>query len=85
MAEAPLRSDSARELASGDWVIGNDSMALDKGQRLRKAFFDMLGVFAGFETNLRHERQGEGIAAANTARSHGLGSSLNNVSPSQTI
>ena len=39
-------------------------MALDKGQRLRKAFFDMLGVFAGFETNLRHERQGEGIAAA---------------------
>ena len=29
-----------------------------------KAFFDMLGVFAEFETNLRRERQGEGIAAA---------------------
>lgn len=29
-----------------------------------KAFFDMLGVFAEFETNLRHERQMEGIAAA---------------------
>ena len=29
-----------------------------------KAFFDMLGVFAEFETNLRRERQTEGIAAA---------------------
>ncbi|WP_133551220.1 recombinase family protein [Enterobacter sp. AG326] len=29
-----------------------------------KAFFDMLGVFAEFETNLRRERQMEGIAAA---------------------
>lgn len=29
-----------------------------------KAFFDMLGVFAEFETNLRKERQMEGIAAA---------------------
>jgi DNA invertase Pin-like site-specific DNA recombinase len=29
-----------------------------------KAFFDMLGVFAEFETNLRREQQAEGIAAA---------------------
>ena len=29
-----------------------------------KAFFDMLGVFAEFETNLRRERQAEGIAVA---------------------
>ena len=29
-----------------------------------KAFFDMLGVFAEFETNLRRERQAEGIATA---------------------
>jgi DNA invertase Pin-like site-specific DNA recombinase len=29
-----------------------------------KAFFDMLGVFAEFETNLRKERQREGIEAA---------------------
>src|SRR3954470_20089943 len=29
-----------------------------------KAFLDMLGVFAEFETNLRRERQFEGIAAA---------------------
>ena len=32
--------------------------------RLHKAFFDMLGVFAEFETNLRRERQAEGVAAA---------------------
>jgi len=29
-----------------------------------KAFLDMLGVFAEFETNLRRERQIEGIRAA---------------------
>ncbi len=29
-----------------------------------KAFLDMLGVFAEFESNLRKERQAEGIAAA---------------------
>ncbi|MEI4264122.1 recombinase family protein [Roseovarius sp. D0-M9] len=29
-----------------------------------KVFFDMLGVFAEFETNLRRERQAEGIASA---------------------
>jgi DNA invertase Pin-like site-specific DNA recombinase len=29
-----------------------------------KAFLDMLGVFAEFETNLRRERQLEGIAQA---------------------
>jgi DNA invertase Pin-like site-specific DNA recombinase len=29
-----------------------------------KAFLDMLGVFAEFETNLRKERQLEGIAKA---------------------
>ena len=32
-----------------------------------KAFFDMLGVFAEFETNLRKERQLEGIAKAKIA------------------
>ncbi|MGA7323151.1 MAG: helix-turn-helix domain-containing protein, partial [Rhodomicrobium sp.] len=31
-----------------------------------KAFLDMLGVFAEFETNLRRERQLEGIARAKT-------------------
>src|SRR5438477_12955941 len=32
-----------------------------------KAFLDMLGVFAEFETNLRRERQAEGIAKAKAA------------------
>jgi DNA invertase Pin-like site-specific DNA recombinase len=33
----------------------------------RKTFLDMLGVFAEFETNLRKERQMEGIAKAKDA------------------
>lgn len=32
-----------------------------------KAFLDMLGVFAEFETNLRRERQADGIAQAKAA------------------
>ena len=39
---------------------------VDTGTAAGKAFFDMLGVFAEFETNLRRERQAEGIAAART-------------------
>lgn len=37
---------------------------VDTSTATGKAFFDMLGVFAEFETNLRRERQAEGIAAA---------------------
>ena len=37
---------------------------VDTSTAAGKAFFDMLGVFAEFETNLRRERQAEGIAAA---------------------
>ncbi len=37
---------------------------VDTSTATSKAFFDMLGVFAEFETNLRRERQAEGIAAA---------------------
>lgn len=37
---------------------------VDTSTAAGKAFFDMLGVFAEFETNLRRERQTEGIAAA---------------------
>lgn len=39
---------------------------VDTATAAGKAFFDMLGVFAEFETNLRRERQAEGIAAAKT-------------------
>ena len=38
---------------------------INTGNAAGKAFLDMLGVFAEFETNLRRERQLEGIAAAN--------------------
>lgn len=37
---------------------------VDTSTAAGKAFFDMLGVFAEFETNLRRERQAAGIAAA---------------------
>jgi len=37
---------------------------IDTSTAACKAFLDMLGVFAEFETNLRRERQMEGIAAA---------------------
>jgi len=37
---------------------------IDTSTAAGKAFLDMLGVFAEFETNLRKERQAEGIAKA---------------------
>lgn len=37
---------------------------IDTRSAAGKAFLDMLGVFAEFETNLRRERQAEGIAEA---------------------
>ncbi len=40
---------------------------IDTGTAAGKAFLDMLGVFAEFETNLRAERQAEGIAKAKKA------------------
>ena len=39
---------------------------VDTGTAAGKAFLDMLGVFAKFKTNLRRERQLEGIALAKT-------------------
>lgn len=40
---------------------------IDTSTAAGKAFLDMLGVFAEFETNLRRERQREGIAKAKAA------------------
>lgn len=40
---------------------------IDTSTAAGKAFLDMLGVFAEFETNLRRERQLEGIAQAKAA------------------
>lgn len=41
--------------------------SVDTSTAAGKAFLDMLGVFAEFETNLRRERQMEGIAKAKAA------------------
>ena len=41
---------------------------VDTSTAAGKAFFDMLGVFAEFETNLRRERQAEGIHRGEAAR-----------------
>ena len=41
---------------------------IDTSTAAGKAFLDMLGVFAEFETNLRRERQLEGIAKAKARR-----------------
>ena len=51
---------------------------IDTRSAAGKAFLDMLGVFAEFETNLRRERQVEGIAAARSRGVyHGRKSSVN--------
>ena len=41
--------------------------SVDTSSAAGKAFFDMLGVFAEFETGIRKERQAEGIAKAKDA------------------
>ncbi len=45
-------------------TLKSTEQAIDTGSAAGKAFLDMLGVFAEFETNLRRERQAEGIAKA---------------------
>jgi DNA invertase Pin-like site-specific DNA recombinase len=40
---------------------------IDTSTAAGKCFLDMLGVFAEFETNLRRERQAEGVAKAKAA------------------
>ena len=53
-----VRAVKARRIPQGH-------RAADRHQHgSRQVFLDMLGVFAEFETNLRKERQLEGIAAA---------------------
>lgn len=59
--------DIVRELkAKGASLIATEQ-PIDTGTAAGKAFLDMLGVFAEFETNLRRERQMEGIAKAKAA------------------
>ena len=48
-------------------VLQATEQPIDTGGAAGKAFFDMLGVFSEFETNLRRERQREGVARAKKA------------------
>ena len=56
--------DIVRQLAAKGVTLRATEQPVDTGTAAGKAFLDMLGVFAEFETNLRRERQLEGIAKA---------------------
>ncbi|WP_400085812.1 recombinase family protein [Yoonia sp. R78084] len=57
-------SSIARELQDKGVALKATEQPVDTSSAAGKAFFQMLGVFAEFETNLRRERQMEGIAKA---------------------
>ena len=56
--------DIVHELKEKGVALRATEQPVDTGTAAGKAFLDMLGVFAKFETNLRRERQLEGIKAA---------------------
>jgi DNA invertase Pin-like site-specific DNA recombinase len=56
--------DIVFELKTKGVALKATEQPVDTGTAAGKAFLDMLGVFAEFETNLRRERQLEGISAA---------------------
>jgi DNA invertase Pin-like site-specific DNA recombinase len=56
--------DIVYDLKSKGVALRATEQPIDTSTAAGKAFLDMLGVFAEFETNLRRERQLEGIAAA---------------------
>ena len=56
--------DIVHELKIHGVALRATKQPIDTGTAAGKAFFDMLGVFSEFETNLRRERQLDGIAAA---------------------
>ena len=58
--------DIVHELKGRGVALKATEQPIDTGTAAGKAFLDMLGVFAEFETNLRRERQAEGIEAAKT-------------------
>lgn len=56
--------DIVRSLKEKGVALRATEQPIDTSTAAGKAFLDMLGVFAEFETNLRRERQMEGIAKA---------------------
>ena len=59
--------DIVRTLKARDAALRATEQPIDTSTAAGKCFLDMLGVFAEFETNLRRERQLEGIAKAKAA------------------
>jgi DNA invertase Pin-like site-specific DNA recombinase len=59
--------DIVRVLKAKGVALKATEQPIDTGTAAGEAFLDMLGVFAEFETNLRKERQLEGIAKAKQA------------------
>lgn len=59
--------DIVHELRAKGVTLKATEQPIDTSTAAGKAFLDMLGVFAEFETNLRKERQLEGIKAAKAA------------------
>lgn len=64
LRDLQIIADTLKEAGSALVVTEQN---VDTSTAAGKAFFDMLGVFAEFETNLRRERQLEGIAKAKAA------------------
>src|SRR6516162_6308934 len=56
--------DIVYELKDRGVALKATEQPVDTSTAAGKAFLDMLGVFAEFETNIRRERQAEGIARA---------------------
>src|SRR5205085_7337357 len=59
--------DIVRALKAKGASLKATEQPIDTSTAAGKCFLDMLGVFAEFETNLRRERQPEGIAKAKAA------------------
>jgi DNA invertase Pin-like site-specific DNA recombinase len=59
--------DIVRAVKAKGATLRATEQPIDTGTAAGKCFLDMLGVFAEFETNLRKERQMEGIAKAMAA------------------
>jgi DNA invertase Pin-like site-specific DNA recombinase len=59
--------DIVRAVKAKGAALRATEQPIDTSTAAGKAFLDMLGVFAEFETNLRRERQLEGIAKAKLA------------------
>jgi DNA invertase Pin-like site-specific DNA recombinase len=59
--------DIVRELEGKGVALKATDQSVDTSSAAGKAFLQMLGVFAEFETNLRRERQMEGIQKAKAA------------------